>query len=130
MKTPHKRRFFFTGREKSGFTLLEVMIATVILAFSLLGLAGLQVVSVQGNSFAKQITEATTVAQDQLEQLIAGPFAAVVDGTNSLLRDGIVYDIQWTVTPGASTTRKEVGVIVRWEGGTHDVKINSVITEF
>jgi Tfp pilus assembly protein PilV len=41
------------------------MIAMVILAVPLLGLVGLQVVTVRGNSLATQITETTTLAQDR-----------------------------------------------------------------
>jgi prepilin-type N-terminal cleavage/methylation domain-containing protein len=122
-------------RRSRGFTLLELLIAIVILAFALLGLAGLHVVSVQGNSRATQITEATTLAQNQLEQLMATPFATLVGlgATNSNVvgATGVTYTIQRNVIPDASGSRATVNVTVTWfEDTTHSVNVNSVISQF
>ncbi|MBW2123465.1 MAG: prepilin-type N-terminal cleavage/methylation domain-containing protein [Deltaproteobacteria bacterium] len=130
------------GRSGSeGFTLLEVVVAMVILAIALLGLAGLQVVSVQGNNLASQITDATTLAQDQLEQLIATPFSTLVGlgtVTNSVTKKGVVYSVQYTVIPDPGGSRADVTVAVSWRDertsvaadNTHTVRVNSVISEF
>jgi Tfp pilus assembly protein PilV len=110
------------------------MIAMVILAIALLGLAGLQIVSVRGNSLASQITEATTIAQDQLEQLIATPFATLVGlGTvaNNVTRKGVTYNVHYTVTPDPGGTRADVDVTIAWTQDTnHAVTISSVICQY
>jgi Tfp pilus assembly protein PilV len=110
------------------------MIAMVILAVALLGLAGLQVISVHSNSLASQITEATTLGQDQLEQLIATPFANLIDGGNNVTgTTGVAYNVQWDIDPDDLTgaTRADVIVTVSWRQDTnHTVTINSVISQF
>jgi len=56
-------------RDRKGITLLEVMVSMVILAFGILGLAPLIVVSMYGNSFSSEVTGANAVAQERIEQL-------------------------------------------------------------
>ena len=56
---------------QSGFTLLEVLIALVILAVGIFGVASMQISSIQGNSKGRQISEATNVASALMENLIS-----------------------------------------------------------
>jgi type IV pilus assembly protein PilV len=56
---------------EKGFTLLEIIIAISILTFGILAVASMQVSSMRGNSFAGSVTEATALAGDRLERLIA-----------------------------------------------------------
>ena len=55
---------------EKGFTLLEVIVAISILTFGLLAVASMQMTAIRGNYNASNITEATTVAQDRLEDLM------------------------------------------------------------
>ncbi|MFU8773248.1 MAG: type IV pilus modification protein PilV [Anaerolineales bacterium] len=58
----------------AGFTLLEVLIALVILAVGILGAASMQVSSMRGNSHAFDLTTAATLAADRMEILMALPY--------------------------------------------------------
>jgi prepilin-type N-terminal cleavage/methylation domain-containing protein len=52
-----------------GFTLVEVLVAMLILAIGLLGLAGITVVVLRSNTLSQQISQATALASSLLETL-------------------------------------------------------------
>jgi type IV pilus modification protein PilV len=62
-------RTFPAWRRTSGFSLLEVLIAVVVLSVGLLALAALQGSLVRGGSAAKAQTQAMALAQQTLEQM-------------------------------------------------------------
>ncbi|GIX48574.1 MAG: hypothetical protein KatS3mg131_2785 [Candidatus Tectimicrobiota bacterium] len=57
-----------------GFTLVEVMVAIVILAFALLAVAQMQLTAMRVNAAANTLTQGMTIAQDRLERLLALPY--------------------------------------------------------
>ena len=67
MKNLSKIRIKLKGNQ--GFTLLEVLVAMIVLGVGLLGLAPMLVLSMQGNQFSREVTEAAFLAQDRIEQL-------------------------------------------------------------
>lgn len=58
-------------KTQSGFTLLEVMVAMVVLSIGLLGLAGLMASSMRNNQGAYHRTQATWLAYDALDRVRA-----------------------------------------------------------
>lgn len=65
---------------ESGFTLVEALVAIVILVFGLIAVTNLMLVAASSNSVANQATGAATVAAQRLEQLKAEPFTSLVAG--------------------------------------------------
>ena len=60
-------------REKSGqagFSLIELLVAVVILAVGLLGLAELQVTAIRANSQSATMMAAATIAQGVIEEIV------------------------------------------------------------
>ncbi len=55
---------------KNGFSLIEVMIAIVVLAVGMLAVAKMQISSIKDNSIASGFTEATGFAQNKMEELV------------------------------------------------------------
>ena len=58
-------------QRQGGFTLLEILIALIILSIGLLGLAGLQANSLQNNNSAYQRTQASLLANEMLDRIRA-----------------------------------------------------------
>ena len=66
----------------SGFTLLEVLIATVILAVGLLGISGLQVTGMRSNHSALLRSQATLLAYDMSDRMRANTTAVSASDYN------------------------------------------------
>jgi type IV pilus assembly protein PilV len=59
------------GTRTRGFTLLEVLVALIVLSIGLLGLSGLQTTGLRGNHSALLRSEATMLANDILDRMRA-----------------------------------------------------------
>ncbi len=68
-----------------GFTLLEVLVAIVVLSIGLLGLAGLMVSSLKNSHSAYQRTQVTWLAYDALDRMRANRQVALAQGYNLAL---------------------------------------------
>jgi prepilin-type N-terminal cleavage/methylation domain-containing protein len=79
---------------RNGFTIIEVIIAIIVLAVGLLGMAGTTALVVRQISLADVATERSAAVQTTLERLRALPFDSVVNGSDSV---GI-FDVTWDVT--------------------------------
>jgi type IV pilus modification protein PilV len=56
--------------KESGVTIIEVMIAVMVLTIGLLGVAAMQTKAIKDNSYASVLTEKTSVAEQWMEWLI------------------------------------------------------------
>ena len=113
-------------KRTEGFTLLEVMIALVILSVGLLGLAALQLVAVKSNSFSSEMTYATMLAQQHAEILKSLDYDdANLDSSNNPFTaagssKGVLYTVTWNVTDDApDTNMKMVDLTVVWQSLRH-----------
>jgi type IV pilus assembly protein PilV len=68
-----------------GFTLLEVLVAVLVLSIGLLGLAGLMASSLKNSHSAYQRTQATWLAYDMLDRMRANRAVALALGYNLAL---------------------------------------------
>ncbi|MDZ7684296.1 MAG: type IV pilus modification protein PilV [Gammaproteobacteria bacterium] len=75
---------------QTGFSLIEVLVAVLIMAVGILGIAGLQVVSMQMNRSALFRVEALQFGNDMLDRMRANP-------------DADYDDIDFTDAPGFTT---------------------------
>ena len=65
-----------TRQSEKGFTLIEVLVAMVVLTIGILSLYTMQVSSIRGNSHASRLTEASTWNADNFEQIIGMQYFA------------------------------------------------------
>lgn len=70
-----KKTSSISKTDSSGFTLIEVMVAMVIFAIGLLGLAGLQATALNSNHASYTRTQATLLAYDMADRIRANPSA-------------------------------------------------------
>ncbi len=61
----------FLRRPEQGFTLVETMVAIVVLSIGFFAAASMQIVAVDANTSANRISEAINLAQSRLEELMA-----------------------------------------------------------
>jgi len=86
-----------------GFTLIEMMIAISIFAIGFLAIGSLQIAASKTNRTGSEITQAATIATDQMERLLLLPFddpdldTAANPLPNPPLTQG-KYNVQWVVT--------------------------------
>jgi len=124
--------------KSNGFSLIEVLISLVILAVSLLALAGLMTTTTKNNAFGSHLTEAATFAQDRLEELRVTAWDNIVNGSdlNPIQGStGINYNRIWTVVLGPNSptppndNEKRVTVTVNWNDRVdHSINFLTVIT--
>ncbi len=117
-----------------GFTLIEILIATVIITVASLGVASLTVWVMHGNSFSQHLTTATTLAQDRLENIKRVNYtdAETLVGTENY--GSIVNQTGYKrITSIANNTpmanMKTINVIVYWDFDKYSVKLSTTLAE-
>jgi prepilin-type N-terminal cleavage/methylation domain-containing protein len=114
--------------QNKGFTLMEVLIAIVVLSVALLALAGLQISSIQRNSFGNHMTEAMTLAKDKMEEMKNKQWDQIGDISDDPPgASGVIYHRECSVMQ--SDKMKTVTVTVTWENGTHRVVLVTKIPD-
>ena len=110
-------------KAQNGFTLIEVMIALVILAGGLLALMTLQIVSIRANAFSSEMTYAGMLAQRRLEQIRNTAYASITPGTvtdivpASDATKGMPYIVETKVDDNTpATDMKTVTLTIKWTG--------------
>lgn len=121
-------RFGPTENFPKGFTLLEVLIAIVVLSVALLGMASLTGSIIGYNQFADQVTKATTLAQDKLEELKNTSYSNITDGSDT----ESIYTRTCTVasdSPAANMKTITVTVTWNWKGTAKEVVLKTIIAK-
>jgi len=110
-----------------GFTLLEVMIALVIVATVLVSLLGLQARTIGISERQQRVTTATMLAQERMNQVELAGSGQSRDGDGLFSEPFADYrwQVRYNSTPLASV--QEVSVTVAWgdEGSNEDVVLTS-----
>lgn len=123
-----------------GISLIEILVAMVIGSIGFLALATMQTTAMHGNTFSSTTTDATTLAQGQMEELMRLTYSALTTDTELVDTDGdgdaglndataatadssllaqtqnnLNYDIFWNISDDSLISNtKTVNVIVAW----------------
>jgi len=116
-----------TPVREAGFTLVEALVAIVILVFGLIAVTNLLVVAASSNSVANQSTAATAAAAQTMEQLRAVAFNTLVVGgdvntdavgfvrDDAILGVGVIHT-RWQIQAVAPVNARALFISVRSEG--------------
>jgi type IV pilus assembly protein PilV len=96
----------------AGFSLIEVLIALSIFTIGILGVASLVISSINENGLARRVTEATALAEDRLESMLALPYGDINTGQTT---EG-TYTVSWNVAEDVIIAQtKSITVTVTWQ---------------
>ena len=123
---------------EDGISLVEILVSVAIFSIGLLALAQIQISAIQGNAFSGTTTDATTLAQDRMEQLMALTYTIATTDANLVdtdadgdggLQDATAgtadfnqaagpYTVFWNISDGSVIgNTKKINVIVAWADG-------------
>lgn len=120
-------------RSARGFTLVEALVALVVLAFGMMALAGFQTSLSRNSDIAKQRTEATRLAQQKMEELRSLAWASLAGGSDNPVPAGgnASYERSWDLSAPSQDPWRSVTVTVRWSdraGEVNTVNLSSTIS--
>ena len=120
----------------NGFTLLEVLIAIVILSVGLLGMAALTVAIIQGNQFSNDLTTATTLAQDRMEDIrrlgysgTSATTTTVTENYNSSPGYATYKRVTETDVGNPVSGMKMITVTSYWDADNHSVELKTILVK-
>jgi Tfp pilus assembly protein PilV len=145
-----KQSFGRVRHGQRGLSIIEAMIALVIMGFGILSLAGVHGALSRGSEDARHRTEAVRLAQERIETLrsFTGITSTLVNGTISTtaanwnaLASGVevlnatssnaTYTRTWTLSGAATDALRNVQVAVQWVdrgGETRTVTLSSIVS--
>ena len=120
----------------SGFTLIEVLAAMLILSVGLLGIAALITGIISSNKLSNRISTATVIAQDKMEQIRMTGYSGmpVSDTTttedyNSITNYSLYNRVTFTEVANPDAGMKKITVTVSWDADAHSVELKTIIAD-
>ena len=117
-----------------GFTIIEVLIAVVILAAGLLGMAALTVGIMQGNNHSSHLTTATVLAQEKMEEIMrlgydgtAASDTTTTEDYNSIGSYIIFKRVTVVDVDSPASDMKTVTVTVYWDADDKSMIIQTLL---
>lgn len=124
-----------TSGEK-GFTLIEVMVAIIILSVGLLGMASLTTGIIRGNKLSNDQSIATTLAQDKMEDVkdlgykgMPSTDTTTTQGYNSITGFGAYKRVTQTVVDSPAAGMKTITITTYWDSDAHFVEVKTILQD-
>lgn len=114
-RVPVNRMRNVQSRRHSGFTMLEVLISMVIVAFGLLGVAGLQAFALKHNQSATFRSTATTLAGDIIDRIKANIGGSIDNIYNAPNTGSYTTAVATCLTTGCTTTELATNDLFEWQ---------------
>jgi prepilin-type N-terminal cleavage/methylation domain-containing protein len=129
------------NRRQEGWTLIEILVAIVVLTVGLLAVGTMQISAIRGNFMGGNTSIALTLASQKMEDLFNRDYEAddLVAGLHeeNVSDSGVVdtggfYRRTWDISDMAADMTdpwpimKEITVVVTWENDRHRVNLRSM----
>ena len=113
---------------QDGFTIIETLVAMLLIATAFLGLAGVHMVSAKTQSLGNNLGLATNLADQRLEESLRMPFDTIVTTWESEEREGVDFAVIRVVTE--FEVAKKVDVLVIWDErlGPRSITLTSLVS--
>ncbi len=107
----------------SGFTLLETLIALMVLTIGILGIMVMQTTAIQGNARASSMTIASNIAASQIEGFRNTPYLALpAIGTDNTINDPTTgFPVRIQVAAGALANSRQITITITRPGTAGNV---------
>ena len=127
----------FNTRNNKGFTLIEVLVAMVILSVGLLGTAALITGIINGNKVSNRVSTATTCAQDKMENIKGLGYSGMpasdtttTEPYNSITNYSLYKRVTFTdVDNPPATNMKTVTVTVSWDSDNSSIELKTILAQ-
>jgi len=122
----------FLHKKIAGFSLIEALIAALVVGLGMLGLAKLQGHLFQGNSVSRMQTNAVNSAQEKIEDLRDDEWSSLADGSDTITGANANFTRTWSISDcvPSSFKCKQVSVVMAWtdnNGVQQQIQLDSKI---
>jgi len=113
--------------QSRGFTLIEMLMALVMLGLALLALAGLMVGTTKNNSFGGHMAEAVIFAQDKFEEFRVISGDTMLSGCDEKIGSGgINFQRNWNVAISPDDNSRIITLNVTWaDENIHSIRFEN-----
>ncbi len=110
-------------RSDKGFTMVEAMIAIVVMLMGMLGVLGMQYYAITGNASSRELRIATNLSQEIIEQMKSTPYDSLSAINPRALSADATFSGGVTFTRGWWTFADCVGLTLTNDNGTCNVAL-------
>jgi len=124
-------------KKMSGFSILEALIAAIVVGVGMLGLAKLQGITLANSSESRLRTDALNLAQEKIEELRTfanqTTYDALANAADTSVGSNVTYTRNWAISNCANAVScQRANVTVTWVdhvGATQTVQLTSYIAQ-
>ncbi len=114
---------------RKGFSLIEVLIAILILSIVMVGVLQGSIIVIRHNMYLKSKEIATEIAQTKINDIISQNTDSLQNGSFSenVTNSAIQYTVSWNISSTASPAGKDISVTVSWQclGKSYSITLNT-----